>query len=664
MKLTYRPEIDGLRAIAVGAVILYHAQITILGHQPFKGGFIGVDIFFVISGYLITSIILKELVTTGSFSFKHFYERRIRRILPALLFVMLVSLPFAWMYLLQSSFVDFSKSILYSLGFSSNFYFWHSGLQYGAESGLYKPFLHTWSLSVEEQFYILFPIVLLVTFKYFRKYLIHILILGFFTSLGLAEWGSRNHPSFNFYVLPTRGWELLAGSILAYLEITNGKRSENKTLNLILPTLGLLLIGHSILFFNDETFHPSLYTLSPIIGVCLIIWFSNKNEIITKILSTKLFVGIGLISYSLYLWHYPIFAFIKTTGLVMGNMTYKLLLIPILLICSVISYYFAEKPFRNKKNGIKNILILIFISSLILISYNLYVIYNNGVKNRLPEYFQNLSEENVNFYQKDNTQKIVLIGDSHSGALEFNLNEEIKKKDLSLIRFGTGLYLTDFKLVNRKTAKIDNEFNDNNIKIDNFLKENSNLIVILHYRWSYKFLETYFDNEEGYRESDNLEVHFYYEPINTKTSSLKERKQFIKEGLISQINKIINQGHKLVLVHPVPEVGVSPYIYLFKKYIFNKNVFNNSIPVFSSSYEVYKKRNKLIFEILDSIKNENIYRVYPHSYFCDKQIENRCITNDKNNIFYFDDDHLSLQGSKFVVDGIMKEIEKIELKSN
>ena len=129
VKIIYRPEIDGLRAIAVGAVILYHAQITILGHQPFKGGFIGVDIFFVISGYLITSIILKELIITGSFSFKHFYERRIRRILPTLLFVMLISLPFAWRYLLPSSFIDFSKSILYSLGFSSNLYFHSSNFR-------------------------------------------------------------------------------------------------------------------------------------------------------------------------------------------------------------------------------------------------------------------------------------------------------------------------------------------------------------------------------------------------------------------------------------------------------------------------------------------------------------------------------------------------------
>ena len=335
MRPIYRPEIDGLRAIAVVAVILYHAQITIFGHQPFKGGFIGVDIFFVISGYLITSIILKELVTTGSFSFKRFYERRVRRILPALLFVMLVSLPFAWMYLLPSNFADFSKSILYSLGFSSNFYFWYSGQLYGAESGLLKPFLHTWSLSAEEQFYILFPIILLITFKYFRNHLLTILFIGLIISLLIIDWGSRNHPSFNVYFLPSRVWELLSGSILAYFEIDNGHRSKNKKLNSILPSIGLILIGHSILFFNDKMFHPSFYTLPPIIGVCLIIWFSNKDEPITKILSTKLFVGIGLISYSLYLWHYPIFAFTRIIEFTQGSLLIKLILGLVMLLISI-----------------------------------------------------------------------------------------------------------------------------------------------------------------------------------------------------------------------------------------------------------------------------------------------------------------------------------------
>jgi peptidoglycan/LPS O-acetylase OafA/YrhL len=383
MKITYRPEIDGLRAIAVVAVILYHSQINIFGHQLFKGGFIGVDIFFVISGYLITSIILKELVATGSFSFKHFYERRIRRILPALLFVMLVSLPFAWMYLLPNSFIDYSKSILSSLGFSSNFYFWHIGEKYGAESTFLMPFLHTWSLSVEEQYYILFPIVLLITFKYLRKYLIHILILGFVISLCLADWGSRNHPSFTFYILPTRIWELLIGSILAYFEITKGHRSKHLALNLVLPSIGLFLIGHSILFFNDKMFHPSFYTLSPIIGVCLIIWFSYKDELITKILSSKLFVGIGLISYSLYLWHYPIFAFGRAVEIFSKDVLIYLLIITITL--SIFTYYFIERPARNKNNKFQTIAIIIILLFFGLLVSNSKIIFQNGYQKRMPK---------------------------------------------------------------------------------------------------------------------------------------------------------------------------------------------------------------------------------------------------------------------------------------
>jgi len=461
VKFTYRPEIDGLRAIAVGAVILYHAQITILGHQPFKGGFIGVDIFFVISGYLITSIILKELVTTGSFSFKHFYERRIRRILPALLFVMLVSLPFAWMYLLPSGFVDFSKSILYSLGFSSNFYFHYSGQEYGAISGWFKPFLHTWSLSVEEQFYILFPLVLLVTFKYLRKYLIHILIFGFIVSLGLADWGSRNYPSASFYYLPARMWELLAGSILAYFEINNGHRTKNSILNSILPFIGLILIAHSILFFNVEIFHPSFFTLSPIIGVCLIIWFSSENELTTKILSTKLFVGIGLISYSLYLWHYPIFAFSRTTSLIDGNIFIQFFVAIIIIILSIISYLFIEKPFRNNNFNFKKILNTIFLIFGILIIFNSYILFKGGKVNRLnimidqgissPLFISDCkfstSETdfmNNDFFIKNFTECkkkydkfILILGDSHSVDL-YNSISKLSKSDEFIIGLNKG----------------------------------------------------------------------------------------------------------------------------------------------------------------------------------------------------------------------------------
>ena len=259
MKIDYRPEIDGLRAIAVIAVILYHAQITIFDSYPFKGGFIGVDIFFVISGYLITYIILKEIITTGNFSYKYFYQRRVRRIIPALLGVMLLSIPFAWIYLLPSSFDDFSRSILYSLGFGSNFYFHYTGQQYGAISGLLKPYLHTWSLAVEEQFYILFPILLVITVKYFKKYLIFFFILFFCISLGLAEFSSKNYQSAAFYFLHTRVWELLAGSIMAYYELKKGHRGKNKIFKLIFPSIGIFFNSFKYYFFQT-LFSPSVLT--------------------------------------------------------------------------------------------------------------------------------------------------------------------------------------------------------------------------------------------------------------------------------------------------------------------------------------------------------------------------------------------------------------------
>ena len=209
-KIQYRPEIDFLRAIAVSAVIIYHAKVNFFGQKLFQGGYLGVDIFFVISGYLITSIIFKELESKNKFSFTKFYLRRARRILPALFFVILISLPIPWFIFMPSSFVDFAKSILFSLGFSSNFYFYFTGLEYGAVSGLLKPLLHTWSLAVEEQFYILFPLLFVAGFIFLKKklkfYVFFILVL----SLLFAEFFSNKNPNLNFYILPSRTWELLA----------------------------------------------------------------------------------------------------------------------------------------------------------------------------------------------------------------------------------------------------------------------------------------------------------------------------------------------------------------------------------------------------------------------------------------------------------------------
>ena len=637
MKLTYRPEIDGLRAIAVIAVILYHTQLTIFGHQPFKGGFIGVDIFFVISGYLITSIILKELITTGFFSFKHFYERRIRRLLPALLFVMLASLPFAWMYLMPSSFVDFSKSIIYSLGFSSNFYFHYSGQEYGAVSGFLKPFLHTWSLSVEEQYYILFPIVLLFTFKYFRKYLIHILIVGFVISLGLADWGSRNHPSFTFYVLPTRGWELLAGSILAYLEITKGHRSKNKNLNSILPSIGFILIGHSILFFDDKMLHPSFYTLSPIIGVFLIIWFSNKNEIITKVLSSKLFVGIGLISYSLYLWHYPIFAFDRINEFSEGDVFNKIIIGLITLALSIISYYFIEKPFRNRKHKFKKILISILIVILTILAINIYVIFKDGkigysykaVKNLYLNnniFNKELRQESWKYVKNSNFQefkskekiKILFVGDSHSKDL-FNVFIQNTNlfQDYEFLRYGS--------LNNKNAITFDKNKNEKDL-ID-------------------------FSNSKIFKQSDVIIISNYF----NEDEKIDKLDIFI--DMFKNKKKLILSSSSNIYIIPKKRFGLE--LTLFDDFLFKKNKDKNLIDKNLNLNErneinnyYYENRdinkiNEINNQLKKIAKKHNIQILYKQDFQCDPDKKICFGVTEEGIKSHYDYGHFTLEGAIF-----------------
>ena len=676
MKITYRPEIDGLRAIAVLAVVLYHFQITIFNNQPFKGGFIGVDIFFVISGYLISLILFKELFLKGFFSFKHFYERRIRRILPVLFFVIFVSIPFAWMYLLPSSLIDFSKSILYSLGFGSNFYFHYSGQEYEDISGLLKPFLHTWSLSVEEQYYILFPLFLIIIFKCFRKYLIHILILGFIISLGLADWSSRNYPSSTFYFLHTRIWEIFAGTILAYFEITLAQRTKKKILIILFPKIGMFLIIITIVFFKLYFPHPSFYTFPAVLGTCFIIWFSDKDEIVTKILSSKLFVSIGLISYSLYLWHYPVLAFARITEIYYREDFFiKILLVILIFILSIFSYYLIEKPFRNKKYNFKLIFIFLFISLFILAALNLNIVVNNGYKERVPKILQKISLEkpwnllknsrNQNCYNNIegckfntlSTKKIYFIGDSHMASIMFDLKNKAIQKSYQIFTstFSGCLYFPGFNLYNKKTSKIDKNCNNQYFKrLKKIFSNEKNSIFIFSGRYQLYFNEySLFDNQEG--GTDGEQWNLEYIP-NGKYNDIQTS---FKNEILQLSNK-----NKIILVYPIPEVGWDPKSKILSEWInsnFSKITNFNNI---NTSYEVYKKRTKSSFELLDSIQGENIFRVFPHKLFCNIAIKDRCVAHDDKNIFYSDTNHPSLKGAELINNLIIKEIEKIEIESN
>ena len=236
--MQYRVEIDGLRALAVLPVIFFHA-----GFEIFQGGFVGVDVFFVISGYLITLILIHEF-DNNYFSIVEFYERRMRRILPALFFVQFISIGFAWIWMSPAQMKDFSHSLVATSIFASNILFWRESGYFEASSEL-KPLLHTWSLAVEEQYYILFPIFLLVAWRFGKTRLLWLLIICATCSLLLSEWGWRNKEVANFYLAPTRAWELLAGSIAAFIVQNKGVKNNNP-----LSLFGLIAIVFSIFVYG------------------------------------------------------------------------------------------------------------------------------------------------------------------------------------------------------------------------------------------------------------------------------------------------------------------------------------------------------------------------------------------------------------------------------
>nr|CAA6817572.1 MAG: O-antigen acetylase [uncultured Thiotrichaceae bacterium] len=372
--MQYRREIDGLRALAVVPVILFHAGI-----QGFSGGFVGVDIFFVISGYLITSIIIAEL-ETGDFTITGFYERRARRILPALFFVMAVSLPLAWWLLLPHELVAFGRSIIAVIVFASNILFWQESDYFATDSELI-PLLHTWSLAVEEQYYVIFPILLLVCWKLGIRWVTAIISTIAVVSLGLAEWGWRHDASGNFYLLPSRAWELMAGAGCAlYL---GHKQQPTGTLSQPLSLLGLGLLVASILWLDDTIPFPSLYAILPVLGTSLIILFAHQNNWVGKLLSLPALVGVGLVSYSAYLWHQPMFAFARLYYVDEPQLLIMLGLAALAFVLAFISWRFVERPFRQRQQfNRKQIFIMALAGSLAFVIIALALIIFEGMPAR------------------------------------------------------------------------------------------------------------------------------------------------------------------------------------------------------------------------------------------------------------------------------------------
>ena len=681
----YIPEIDGLRAIAVTSVILFHSQVNIFGTN-LAGGYLGVDIFFVISGYLITKLILNEIKTNKSFSFKNFYIRRFRRLMPMILVVCLLTYILAWIFLLPQFLVEYLKSMMSGIFFSANFFFYFNEVEYNATSSLYKPLLHLWSLSVEEQFYLVYPIVLLTIYKNFKNnlsiFFIFVGILSFILSLVL----SFKNPSLSFYILPTRIWELLIGALAARMHLQNHQFIKNRY-HLFFQALGLILIFFSFFYFKIENLiigndigaltvtkifstHPGFFSIMSVIGAFLIIIFTNSGGFINKLLSFKPIVFIGLISYSLYLWHYPIFSLLRISTFETNGFFKIILFASSILILSILSYLIIEKPFRNKEiMNTKTVFIYCGSIIVLMIFLSYHGIKNNGYNGIVPEFLKSLDLKTENNYRVKNFingENILLIGDSHAVNIKQNLKRELEKRNINLFNLDfSSIFSLDYTLRSKnglEDINLNNAFNE-------IIKNENISSVILISRVPLYLSRKGFNNEEG---GEEIIKNIPYFIDNDKALPSENRIELISNSFNESILKILNKDINVIIIYPVPEAGYSVPAYLaknilpkfrlnyLKKKLFSKDFFNSPLKnTFTTSYEVYLKRNKNSFKMLDVINNSNLFRVYPHKELCNKTVKKRCVVHSNQNIYYRDTNHLTKSGIKIIISPLMNVIDKI-----
>ncbi len=377
--INYRPDIDGLRAISILAVVLYHADLGC------GGGYVGVDIFFVISGYLITGLILRDL-DKGRFQLVEFWTRRVRRIFPALLVMLVACLVAGWFLLFQKDFEQLARSVVAQVLLSSNFYFWNKS-GYFADSTELMPLLHTWSLAVEEQFYFFFPFLLLALHRYSRRGLIVVSSLIGAASLGLCVYCSYAHPSAAFYFLPTRAWELLIGALPAMLSTSPAISRGWKE---VLAWAGLLAIGYAVFGYNKDTVFPGFAAVVPCAGAACLVWVNGGSSVtVGKILAWPPLVFIGLISYSFYLWHWPLLAYghyWSTNPDQVLSLPLRWMIVWISFVLAILSWRWIETPFRRGTLFRTRLGILSFagVSTAALVLAGFYIILFQGLPDRLP----------------------------------------------------------------------------------------------------------------------------------------------------------------------------------------------------------------------------------------------------------------------------------------
>jgi peptidoglycan/LPS O-acetylase OafA/YrhL len=641
----YRADIDGLRAMAVLAVVLCH-----FGIPPFSGGFVGVDVFFVISGLLITALIHEEMAR-GRFSLASFYERRIRRIFPALIVVLLFTVAVSVVLLVPSDLVRYGESLKATVVFASNFQFW-SEAGYFDVAAEQKPLLHTWSLAVEEQFYLIFPPLLYLAQRAGRRW--PLAIIGAILALSFIEsiWGVWASPSSTFYLLPARMWELMIGAVLA---IGAWQAPANPIIRNVCTAVGVALIAAAIFAYDAQTPFPGPTALLPCLGTALVIYGgASGRTIIGDVLSSRGFVFIGLISYSLYLWHWPVLVFARYYDIAPLSLGARVGLALLSAVPAVLSWRYVELPFRGKASFIgRKTLVRGAVAAMVgLALIGAAPRWTHGFPQRYPDDIRRIlavgsnpdeacSYLTVEQIRRDGLCKIgakgstspsfLLWGDSHADAVERAIDEVAARRGIA------GLYATSSGCAPLIGVKVFVGWQSGrdfcvavNDEIARIAADKTITQVILVARWA--------KNAEGTEFGEPTEAPKLLTDDETPDAALANDRAVFARGLRRTIALLVQEGKEVVIVASIPEIGPSVPEAIVKRRLLGKTV------DIRPSLAEYLTRQDYVFQVLDALRGEfPITIVYPHQILC---ASSRCEIEIDGRPLYRDGHHLTDFGAE------------------
>lgn len=635
--LRYRPEIDGLRALAVLGVVFYHAGLGV------SGGYVGVDVFFVISGFLITSLIIKEL-ESRQFTLANFWERRARRIIPAMVVVVSATLVAGWFLLLPSDYITLGRSAAWQAVFGANINFWrHTG--YFEGNAREQPLLHTWSLAVEEQFYVVVPLLLLALFRVprfrNRKNMLLLFSVLIASSLAASIWGVAHHPVAAFYLLPTRAWELLCGAFVAL--VPGGWLLKSRLSREAFSLLGFTGILVPFWFYTKSTPFPGLAAVAPCFGTAMFIWASSIGQCptytglptVARFLSLRPIVFIGLISYSFYLWHWPFFAFSAYWALEPRSSIFNLTLVGVSFLLAALTWRYIETPFRKRiVCPIRPAMFVFGVASIAaILLLGVVLIRGNGFPSRLPTKaieYANATNKIGGIHEltaadimgdrliplgspalPTQPRNFLLWGDSHAMAAAPAFDQFLKGRGLAGLQAtasGTAPILGAYW---QNGATNRNEAIAFNTAVFNYIKQHQIANVVLIGRWEY------YTDERG----------------NTALDS----------GLLSTVKKLVQAG-----VRPWVMLQVPSYYFNVPRALAITSIFDlNLTPLLTApvGWNGLRGDGDIILKRIEAAGG-NI--LDPRPFFMDGSRSHFLV--EKNGIsLYADDNHLSMTGAKMVL---------------